>query len=88
MLLTAVRVLEVLEEPEAIGQPREDGELPVEGILAEEQVEHGVVLDAVGLPVGVRHRYLVEVCFFLILRSIRFQDNHVTQSYLKNIVRR
>ena len=59
--LTAVRVSEVLEELEALRESREDGELAVEGVLAEEEVEDGAVVDALRLPVRVRHRYLVQV---------------------------
>ena len=60
--LTAVWVFEVLEELEALWESGKDGELSVEGVLAEEEVEDGAVVDALRLPVRVRHRYLVQVC--------------------------
>ena len=53
--------MKVLQELEAFGQAREDGELSLERILPEEEVEDGHVVHPAGLPVGVGHRDLVQV---------------------------
>jgi hypothetical protein len=53
--------MEVFQEFEALGQSRENGELSVEGVLPEEEVEDGRVVDPAGLPVRVRHGDLVQI---------------------------
>lgn len=52
--------LEVLDVLEALGEAAEDRELALERILAEEQVEHRLVVLLVA-PVRVAHRDLVQV---------------------------
>lgn len=59
--LTIVGVSKVLDEPEALAEASKDGELALEGIRAEKEIEHALVLRLARLPVRVRHRYLVEI---------------------------
>ncbi len=54
--------MKILQELEALRQSGKDGELSVERILPEEEVEDGDVINPAGLPVGVGHRDLVQVC--------------------------
>ena len=53
--------MEVLQELQALGQSREDGELAVERVLPEEEVKDRHVVDPASLPVGVGHGDLVQV---------------------------
>lgn len=59
--LTVISVAKVVDELEALGEPSEDGELSVERIRAEEEVEHTLVLCLTGFPVRVGHGDLVEI---------------------------
>lgn len=59
--VTVIGVTEVPDEFETFGEARENGELAVEGTRAEEEIEHALVLGLAGLPIGVRHRDLVQV---------------------------
>ena len=54
--------MKILQELEALRQSGKDGELSVERILPEEEVEDSDVVNPAGLPVGVGHRDLVQVC--------------------------
>jgi hypothetical protein len=61
LILTAVGVVKIFQEFEALAQAGEDGELSVEGILTEEEVEDGHVVDPAGLPVRVGHGDLIQI---------------------------
>ena len=60
--LTCLGVVKVFKKLEAVAQAGKDGELALEGVLPEEQVEDGHVLCLARLPVGVGHGDLVQVC--------------------------
>ena len=47
--------MEVLQERQAVPQPRKDGELPLEGVLPEEQVEGGHVVYFAYMEGGCGH---------------------------------
>lgn len=54
--------MKVVEEEHHFVKTGEHGELALERVLSEEQIEHGVVVLFAALPVGVRHGDLVEIC--------------------------
>lgn len=60
--LTAVGVMKLIQELQALLEASEHRELPVKRILPEKQVEHRVIVDFAVLPVRVGHRDLVQVC--------------------------
>jgi len=53
--------VEILQELETICQPSEDGELSLERILPEEQVEDGCIVYLACLPVSIGHGDLIEI---------------------------
>ena len=59
---TANRIVKLLQEFQTFFQAGEDRELPLEWILTEKKIEHGVVLCLARLPVRVGHGYLIEIC--------------------------
>lgn len=58
---TCFGVVETVEKFQTLFQPGKDRKLALEWVRAEEQIEHGVVVDFTRLPVSVRHRYLVQI---------------------------
>ena len=59
---TMVRIVEVPEKLEAFLESCEYCELSPERVLAEEQVEDGMVGALLALPVRVRHGDLIQIC--------------------------
>jgi len=37
-------------------------EFPLEGIFAEKQIKHSIVIALATLPIGIRHCDLIEIC--------------------------
>ena len=57
----AITVVKIVQKLDALLQARENGELPVEGILPEKQIEDGLVIRFARLPISVSHGELIEI---------------------------
>ena len=57
-----IGIVEVLEKLEAFLESCEYCKLSMERILAEEQIEDGMVCAFLALPVRVRHGDLIQIC--------------------------
>jgi len=55
-------IVEAIQEFQALLEPGENREFTMEWIVAKEQIEYGRVIGLIGFPVGVGHRYLIQVC--------------------------
>lgn len=61
MTLTALGIVKAIQEFEALLESGENGEFPMEWIVAKEQIEYRRIIGFIGFPIGIGHGYLVQI---------------------------
>lgn len=57
--LTTLRIMEAIQEFQALIKSGENRKFTVEWIRSEEQIKHGMIVGFARFPIGIRHCYLV-----------------------------